>query len=235
MTHKTFIIGHRGARGLTPSENTIASFEVAVQLGVDMIEFDIRRTADGALVCFHDEDIQGRRLDQLSYDDLLAATRAQGYEAPLLADVLRRFRGQVRFDIELKETGYEAEVIAETLSVVGREDFVMKSFHDQTVLAIKRLDATVKAGLLVGADGPRYAPGRVRELFPGFRVTACRADFVSPNVELVRLGFVRRMHGLGRPVYVWTVNDEGQMRRLLDLGVDAIITDRPDLALRLRG
>lgn len=234
MKRQTMIIGHRGARGLVEHENTIASFEKAVSLGVEMIEFDLRRTGDGQIVCFHDPEIQGQALAQMSYEELLALTREQGYEAPLLADILQHFQGRVRFDIELKETGYEVLVLEETLRHVSRADFVMKSFYDCTVLAIKRADASVQAGLLVGVDGPRFSKERVQELFPGLRAARCRADFVSPHQQLVRLGFVKRMHALGLPVYVWTVNEPAVMERLMGLGADAIITDRPDLAMALR-
>jgi glycerophosphoryl diester phosphodiesterase len=227
------IIAHRGARGLVPFDNTMDAFEKAVELGAPMIEFDVRRCGDGTLVIFHDEGLGGEALAAMSYEALLEKTRAKGYEAPRLSDALRSLAGRVRFDIELKEAGYERELAEEVLAIIPAKDAVFKSFMDRAVRALKRSHPGLCVGLLVGSDGPRYSLARVQEVFPELRLGRCLADFVSPYHELLHLGFVRRMHAIGMPVYVWTVNDERRMRQLVKMGVDAIITDRPDLGLAL--
>ncbi len=226
------IVAHRGARGLCDTENTIESFEKAREIGATWIEFDVRRTADGELVCFHDEAVGGRPVASLAYPDLLEATRRDGFDVPRVEDVFRRYRGTLNLDIELKEGGYEAELIRLANLYLEPGRFVMKSFVDAAVGAIKRLDPTIRAGLLVGVDGPRFDPKvRLPEFFPEKRLLQLRADFVSPNEGLCRLGFVERMHGLGLEVWVWTVNDRRRIKQLVSDGVDAIITDRPDIGL----
>ncbi|MEL6180310.1 MAG: glycerophosphodiester phosphodiesterase [Myxococcota bacterium] len=233
---RPLVIAHRGASGLVDSENSLEAFERAIELGADMVEFDVRRTQDGVLVCFHDPDFEGQRLAQMTYEELRSRTDAQqGTAAPRLEEVLRLCRGRIRLDVELKEVGYEKRVL-ELLYQEGwaTHNFVIKSFMDDTVRTLKALEPRVTAGLLLGVDKPKHVVAtRLSELFPRKRLKACRADFVSPNHQLLRLGYVPRMRLLGQPVYVWTVNDVRLMEKVVRRGVDAVITDRPDLALML--
>ncbi len=232
LGQKPWIIAHRGANGLVPFGNTMEAFEEAVRLGAPMVELDVRRTRDGELVCFHDEGVDGALLADLTYVELCDRTKALGFVAPRLEDVLRRFRQRVQFDIELKEAGYEDTIIAMVTSYVGRAEFICKSFLDEAVAGLKARDHTVRAGLLLGMDGPRFSMRlRLPELWPEMRLGRCQADFVSPHYGLVRLGLLSRMHSIGMAVYVWTVNDEPTMMSLLEQGADAIITDRPDVGL----
>jgi glycerophosphoryl diester phosphodiesterase len=231
----TIIIAHRGASGLVPSENTVEAFEKAVEVGAAMIEFDVRRTKDKTLVCIHDADIDGARVDGMTFDQLQSRATALGYEVPRLKDVLAAFKGRIAFDVELKERGYEAQVLDVLASEVTPSQFVIKSFHDETVKVLKEMDEQVYAGLLLGVAAPAGLKTRVKEVLPEIRLARVGADFVSPNHQLLRLGFVARMHRLGYKVYVWTVDDVALMKRLVEQGVDAIVTNRPDLGLSVVG
>lgn len=227
-------MAHRGARGLCDTENTIEAFEKAREIGAEWIEFDVRRTGDGELVCFHDDALGHHKLVDLTYADLLDGTRKLGFEVPRVEDVFRRYRGTLKLDIELKEGGYEDELVRLASLYLEKDRFVMKSFIDAAVGAVKRADPSIRAGLLLGKDGPRYdLRVRAPEFFPEARVVRLGADFASPNEALCRLGLVGRMHALGLEVWVWTVNERKRMRELVELGVDAIITDRPDIGLEV--
>lgn len=233
---KPWVIAHRGARGLVPFENTMEAFEKAVEVGADMVECDVHRTCDGHLVILHDDALpDGRAVASLTLAELRAWTHTQGFEAPTLPQLIDQLAGRIRFDIEVKATGFEAEVVALVTARLRYDEFVLKSFHDAFVREVKMLDPQVVTGLLMGdSDPPDLIRTRLGEFFPGRRARACRADFVSPNVGLVRLGYVERAHRQGWPVYVWTVNDVKTMEHLCRIQVDAIITDRPDLALGAR-
>ncbi|MBH23695.1 MAG: glycerophosphodiester phosphodiesterase [Myxococcales bacterium] len=232
--HRPLVIAHRGASGLVDSENSLEAFELAIELGADMVEFDVRKTRDGVLVCIHDAELSGHPIAQMDYGELRERTEATGAAAPTLEEVVRLCRGRIRLDVELKEYGDERQVLAILTRELSRADFVVKSFLDRTVKALKQADPRVTAGLLLGLEHPeRVVATRASELFPGRRLRACSADFVSPNHQLLRLGFVPRMRRGGLPVFVWTVNDVRIMERVARLGADAIITDRPDLALML--
>ncbi|MFW5904356.1 MAG: glycerophosphodiester phosphodiesterase, partial [Candidatus Saliniplasma sp.] len=103
------------------------------------------------------------------------------------------------------------------------------------VKAVKEYDDNIKTGLLLGVENPESKiRTRLSELFPKRRVKNCNADFVSPNHQLLRLFFLKRMKASGKDVYVWTVNDPVKMIHLFEKKVKAVITDRPDLAIEVK-
>jgi len=232
MNRPVKTIGHRGAAGLVPPGNTMASFGRAVGLGVDFIEFDVRRTSDDRLVCHHDPEIGGLTLSSLPFSDARERTADLGYSLPLLTEVLEEFRGRTLFDIEIKETGYEPRIWAEIGTLLPDPgQYIVKSFEDPAVAWFAH-NTPARAGLLLGREKPRSALlTRGTEIFPELRIARCGAAFVSPHFRLLQLGFVPRMHALKKDVYVWTVNDPAVMRDLIRNGVDGLISDRPDLAL----
>ncbi len=231
----TKIIAHRGASGLVEFENTIESFRKAIEIGADMIEFDVRKTKDDRLIAFHDPSIGGRKISDLTYDEVLEFSKKIGYEVPLVEDVLRLCKGKIGLDIEFKEIGYEEEVIELVENYLDYDEFLMKSFNDETVRRINKYDPSIKTGLLLGVEEPENTiKTRFSELFPKKRLKKCRADFVSPNYRLLHLFFLKRMRKAGIDVYVWTVNDSEMIKKLLGKDVTGIITDRPDLALKLK-
>jgi len=229
------IIAHRGASGLTEFDNSLESFRKAVELGADMIEFDVRKTRDDVLIAFHDPEIQGEGISGLSYEELLVITEKIGFKVPTVEDVVNLSKGKIGLDIELKEEGYEERVVELVKDHLGYDSYMMKSFSDECVKSIKRYDRGVKTGLLLGLEDPEFkVKTRLSELFPKRRLNKCRADFVAPNYQLLRFFYLRRMWRAGFEVFVWTVNEVELMERLISKGVDALITDRPDLALKVR-
>ncbi|MGK7875859.1 MAG: glycerophosphodiester phosphodiesterase [Xenococcaceae cyanobacterium] len=230
------IIAHRGASGLVKFENTLEAFEKAIELGVPLVEFDVRKTQDNFLICYHDESINGVRLADINYNQVLYFSRQQGFEVPLLEDVLKLCQGKIMLDIELKETGYEKEVINLVKRYLDYHEYVMKSFNDSSVLAIKKVDSNITTGLLLGIVKPKnLVVNALSALFPEYRLFKSKADFVSPNYHLLILGFTLRMKLLKKDIYVWTVNDEKLMMKVAKKGIFALITDRPDLATNLFG
>jgi len=234
MTTKPLIIAHRGASGLVKFENTLASFAKAIELGVPMVEFDVRKTQDNLLIAFHDELIDGIKISDLSYQQLLDISRQKGFEVPLVEDVLKLCHGKIQLDIELKEIGYELEIVNLVKKYLDYQDYVIKSFLDAAIIEVKKIDNKIITGLLLGLNKPKnLITTRLSEIFPEFRLFTTKADFVSPNYQLIKFGFVWRMKLINKNIYVWTVNDEKLMTEIVNKGAFALITDRPDLALKL--
>jgi glycerophosphoryl diester phosphodiesterase len=196
--------------------NTLASVEAAIALGVDMIEFDVRRTRAGEIVAHH--------------DPLLGRTRAQLGKPPLVAELVELVAGRVPLDVELKEDGYVEDV----LELVRGDGLIVKSFIDAVVAQARR--PGVRTALLLGIGRPRNpARTRLSELFPIGRARACGADFVAPEVRLAQLSVLRRAASAGFPTLVWTVNDDVRIGALLDdERVAGVITDAPARAMQLR-
>ena len=108
---KTKIIAHRGASFLASRENTMESFELAIKLKADMVEFDVRETRDKELVVFHDSIFNEMPIAWQNYEDMVKAARERGFEIPRLIDVVKLCHGKIKMDIEVKETGYEDKIV----------------------------------------------------------------------------------------------------------------------------
>lgn len=232
MSGPPLVIAHRGASaGMT--DNSLEAFARAIEIGSNMIEFDIRRTADEHLIALHDGEVAGRPIASLTREEI---SQGLGYWPPLVEEVLELAKGRIGLDVELKEDGYVERAMATVAAHFDSPEVLVTSFLDSVVTQVKRLTPEVTAGLLVGIGQPKpFLRTRVSEVFPARRLHACGADLVAMHQDLARLGALRRAHASGFPVAVWTVNDDSALRRFLaDDRVHAVITDVPERALTLR-
>jgi glycerophosphoryl diester phosphodiesterase len=231
--NQKLIIAHRGA----PSdvrENTIQSFERAIALGADMIEFDVRRTKDKVLIVYHDEAVQGRPVKELTFEAIRRIAGSQGFDIPTVEEVLRFTRGKIKLDVELKEEGYEKEMVELISRYFERDRFVITSFNDASLKTIKEDYPGIQAGLILGKSKTSVWT-RISEFFPTKRCNKAKANFMVPHWKLLRFGFLARAERNKKPVFVWTVNEEEMILKLLhDRRVYAIVTDKVDFAVSLR-
>lgn len=226
---------HRGGAA-EGQENTAAAFERAVDLGYQYLETDAHATADGVLLAFHDHtldrvtDRHGRIAD-LPYRQVRQARIGGVHEIPLLADLLGDFP-EARFNIDVKEAGAIGP-LADVIKHTGAYDRVcLTSFSDERL-------ARARAAMgreVCSSLGPRgVAALRAAATTSGFgRLLTGLARSGVPCAQ-VPVGFrglpvttralVRTAHAIGMQVHVWTINDPARMERLLDLGVDGIMTD----------
>jgi glycerophosphoryl diester phosphodiesterase len=226
------VLSHRGIYGGAEPENSVAAFSAAVAQGVEGIELDVRRTADGVLIVAHDATVGGLTIADCTRAELAA-------RVPTLCtfrEALSVIPWGCVLDVEIKPPGIEAEVLRELATSRKPGAFVVSSFYDGVVARVKQLDPGVKAGLILGEGRPKDGiRSRLSELFPARRMRKCRADFVVPNWRLLRFGFLRRIARLGCSAWVWTVNEPRRTKRLLrEPAVAAIVTDRPLEAMSLR-
>jgi glycerophosphoryl diester phosphodiesterase len=220
---RAMVAAHRGAAAGT-AENTIAAFTNAIDIGADMIEFDVRRTRDAELIAFHDAAVRGVPVRRLTRDEIEAAI---GVRPPLLTEVLRTCAGRIRLDVELKEDGYVHDVMAVLRAGFEPASMIITSFLPAVIAHAKEAFPEVKTGLLVGDGGSlTNVPARLRELYPVDLARRVRADYLAPHYRLAALGIVRRAAAAGLPCLLWTVNSPAVIRRYAaDPRVAAIITD----------
>ncbi|QQK77485.1 glycerophosphodiester phosphodiesterase [Salicibibacter cibarius] len=222
------VIAHRGVTGVDMVENTVKAFERAVALDADFIETDVRCTSDGQLICFHDGKLDGTAVKKRSYQSLQKYARGIGWELPLLEEVLLLCKGNLKLDIEIKAKGLEEQIVDVVEKTGMAREVLITSFRDSILKKIKQLDPKIRTGLLLGR---RLLQQRFRlhayiqDFFPEARLKDIGADAVCPHYHLLRLGFVKRMHRLNLPVYVWTVNEKWRMEKVLHKGADGLITD----------
>ncbi|TNF46441.1 glycerophosphodiester phosphodiesterase [bacterium] len=228
---KPLIIAHRGASAYA-RENTLEAFRIAMEMGADMIEFDVRRTGDDVLILSHDDNIEGKLVKDLTYDEIHGIAMDAGYLIPTLEETFEFTKGKIRLDIELKEDGFAERVAELAMKSMETSDFVITSSLDSAVKAVKGSYPNVRTGLVLGSRPLSSLP---RSLFPQKRVRDTDVDILAVDRKLLRLGFLKTVKRLGLPVFVWTVNDRKLMGNLLSTdGVAGIFTDKPDVALFLR-
>jgi len=231
---RTMIVAHRGAghrgRGKTTFENTLEAFETAINLGADAVELDVRRTADGVMIVHHDEKVRRLRrpLERMTLKEARLFADRRGYYLPTFEETLAACAGRIALDIELKEPGYEQDVVAITKKYYDLDNVAFTSFSDAVIKRIKTIDKRAVTGLLFGGGVRRRDDSRVRDTYSIRRIRNCRADFVAPNHRLLHLGFIRRMRRYDIPIVVWTVNHVRRAQRLIDYGLAGVITDVPE-------
>jgi glycerophosphoryl diester phosphodiesterase len=230
------ISAHRGAcgvEGLAAAER----YRRAIELGVDYVEFDVRRTADKVNVIHHDDrTASGRAIRDFAHHDLIGEL---GAEALTFDELLEIAAGRVGLHLDLKESGYEADIVQLTLSRCPPDRLVITG-ADGPIRAIKRQFPDLQAGLSLGDDATHMAPWleareRLSELFPGRRIARCHADFVAVHERLARLTVLRYCARKHMPAWIWTVDEEPAISQFMaDPRVTTLITNRPDIALKLR-
>jgi len=240
------LFGHRGAAGVAP-ENTLPSFRRALADGVDVFELDVHATRDGEVVVVHDPTLERTTdgvgpVSALTFAELgrldaghrfsvdggrTFPFRGQGVRIPRLAEVLQEFPA-VPLNIEIKSEG--GAIVAAVVRMVraARAPIVLAAEHDTIMQAIRAAAPEIPTSLATGevaafigalqaGEAPSLPDGAVAlQIPPSFG-----------DVILVSVASVAAAHALGAEIHVWTINDPGEARRLLDLGCDGIMTDVP--------
>ncbi len=249
---RPLLFAHRGGADLWP-ENTLFAFERAAAMGADVLELDVRLTADGELVVMHDasvdrttngkgkvRDMTLAELKQLDAgyrftpdDGATYPYRGQGIAIPTLAEVFRAFPSHI-INIEIKDYVPEAvERLVELIEANQAENrVIVSSFDDETMKYFRRLAPHVANAA---------APGEIRifYIFSRLRLTrfhrplsdAYQIPVERDGIRLDTKTFIDAAHSKNQKVHYWTIDDPEEMRRLLSLGADGVMTDRPDLAL----
>jgi glycerophosphoryl diester phosphodiesterase len=228
--HEVRVVGHRGSSWKAP-ENTLSAMRQAIEDGADYAELDVREAADGVVVVFHDKDLMrlADRRDlvwELTSDELARVDIGSSFSdefagegIPTLAEAIEAVRGQVGLCIELKMDGYRGELVRRTVETVRQADFVddsiIISLDYDAIVEVKQLEPAQRTGFLVARAVGNLA--------------AVPCDLIGVNADICTPSFVRRAHRAGKEVAVWTVNDERAMGRFIDMRVDYIFTDRPDV------
>ena len=229
---RPLVFAHRGGGALAP-ENTIAAFDNGLRLGADGLELDVRLSRDGVVVVQHDRTLD-RTTALCGPLALRSADELQRAGLPLLADVLSRYR-DTRIIIELKVNS--PELAAAAVDVVRRADAVDRvcfgSFGRRVLRAVRALAPEMATS--AAREEVRWALYRSWCRCPVSRVryTCYQVPELAGATRVISPRFVIDAHDAGLGVQVWTVDSEADAARLLDWGVDGLITDRPDIIVPL--
>lgn len=233
----TLNFAHRGARQAAP-ENTLAAFAKALQLGADGIELDTLLSKDGVLVVCHNLEVDatsnGRgRVQDFSLSELREFDFGgwfdpafAGEKIPTLNEVFDLVGSRLLVNIEMKSVSLRGDGLATATAAFIKarnlyDQVIVSSFNPLALRRVHRLDPRIEIGLLYSTDLPIYL--RQAWLLPWIKPHA-----LHPEHTMVDAGYMAWAQRAGYDVNVWTVNEEAEMQRLLDLGVNSIITDAPD-------
>ncbi|KJC63227.1 glycerophosphodiester phosphodiesterase family protein [Agreia bicolorata] len=234
------ILAHRGF-ALDAPENTLASFDAAVRLGVLYIETDVHASSDGVAMIAHDPRLNrvagvDVEVSNLTTEELQKIDLGEGHRMPTLLEALLAFP-QARFNIDIKSPRAGAAVARAVLESEATDRVLITSFSSrrraEAVNLLPRVASSASASrfVLILALAKLGLLGLVPGLVGG--VDAVQVPSRHGRLTIATDRVVRALHRRGVEMHIWTVNDPVEMRRLLELGVDGIVTDRPDLALEL--
>ncbi len=229
MKRSILNIAHRGASGTFP-ENTIAAFRGAIDAGAAMCELDVQLSRDRAIVVIHDDtvdrttdghgavgDMTLAELQALDAGARFAGVSGRGERVPTLDEVFAATSGRCDLNIELKSSGFEAEVYALMRKWDAAGSSMVSSFDWNALAAMRRLDASIKIGVLAETEAPRMLDAARR----------LAAWSINPRHDMVTPELCERARALGLKVLAWTVDEADRMRGLIGCGVDGIMTNYP--------
>lgn len=237
---KTKIWAHRGASEYAP-ENTLEAFELAVRQGADGVELDVQLSKDGELVVIHDETLN-RVSNHKGYVAEYTLKKLKTFHVnkhfpqygktiiPTLEEVYQLLKPtNLTINVELKTSnnfypGIEEKVIALADKLGMSDRLLYSSFNHYSLLRLKKISSNVKTGILISdiiVDAPGYAAN-------------LGIDAIHPRLNILQIpDFVKSSKEKGIEVNPWTVNDETQMRILAEQGINAMITNKPDVCRKI--
>lgn len=226
---------HRGGAA-EGDENSMAAFARAVAVGYTYLETDVHATRDGVAVVFHDDTLErmfGRRgrIEDLTWNDVSSLRVAGESAVPALADLLDAWP-ECRVNIDMKADSAVDPTIEAIWKVNARDRVLLASFSDQRIQWARQVCGPRQATSMGQGETARLKLGSLHGrglagLVPG--VPAVQAPVRYRGIRVVDGRFIEHAHRLGMQVHVWTIDDPVVMHKLLDLGVDGIMTDRLDV------
>ncbi len=220
-------IGHRGAAGYEP-ENTLSSFRKALELKVDMVEFDIRQCSGGELVVIHDMKVDHTTdgkgyVREMSFSEIRKLDAGKGQKVPAFEEVLDVIDRKVKVNIEIKSEG-TAKRVFETISSYVREknwqweDFIVSSFNHYELIKFNELTREVRIGAIIAGIPADYVQ----------MAKKVNASSLHPSKEFINKKLVDSAHAGGMQVYVYTLNEPEEIARIRELGADGMFSNFPD-------
>ena len=228
---RMIIIAHRGASRAAP-ENTLSAMKKAIEFGADYAECDVFQIKDGEIVLFHDEEMERTTgKPGMIWEYTLAELRElevgswfkeefRGESIPTLREVIQSVKGKIKLNIEVKVSGEDPEIAQKVVDIIRSESItnecMVTSFEKPVIEKVKEIAPELITGFIFDEEHPP-------DIFDGnWEYVCCKRNIVDAE-------FVQRAKQKGKKVFVWTVNYPAEMKKLIGLGVDGIITDVPNV------
>ena len=225
LNNKILIIGHRGAKSVAP-ENTLKSFKKAIELGADFIEFDMHLSKDREIVIMHDENvfaITGKQglIKNMTLEELKKLDCGEGEKIPTILEVIEIAKGKIGLQCEIKALNLTEQLVKllRTHSIINSS--LVSSFIFTELVQLKKIEPNLKIGLLISEllrsdkEMKNHVQKAINEKF-----YSIHPFYKSINKELIEFA-----HKNNLKVVAWTVDSKVAMKKLIEIGVDGIITN----------
>jgi glycerophosphoryl diester phosphodiesterase len=219
-------IGHRGARAYEP-ENTLLSFKKALEIGVDAVEFDVRRVRSGELVVIHDDKVDrttngSGAVNALTLSEIRQFTTEKGEKIPTLEEALDYLDNKAKILIELKESGLEEDLLALIRKKNLTKNVIIVSFLEEALRKTKSIIDDIETGLIY-----------VKHKNPIEAALDLRVSYILPLYRFTHSKLIQKVHENGLKVIVWTINSHEEAYEYAKKGVDGIASDKPSILMDL--
>ena len=220
---RVLIIAHRGASGYEP-ENTLRSVKKALELGADMVEVDVHVSRDGCMVVIHDARLERTTngkgyVKDMTLKELKKLDAGLGERIPTLEEVIQLVRGKAQLVVEMKVPGTEERVLQEIEENGLENEALITSFYHPVIRRVKELNPNVQAGVIIAS----------RPVKPVQPAIDANANALFPKYTFVDQQMVLVAHKNNLAVYPWTMDTLSEIKPLIEMGVDGIVTNKPDV------
>ena len=229
------VTAHRGYSAAYP-ENTIPAFKGAIQVGADWAELDVQQTADGEVIVMHDSNLKrttglDKEVWQVTWDEIKDLDNGSWFDKkyqtvriPTLEEVLKVCRGKIHLNIEIKPSGHDKDLEEQVAKLLKkyhmRDTCVVSSLKYDSLRKIKEADDSIETAYITSVSYGNFTDLEY-------------ADGYSVESTLLSKGFVNKAQKAGKQIYVWTVNSEERLEKVVGMGIDNVITDDPVMAKEL--
>ena len=234
VDHQVAVTAHRGSSKYAP-ENTLSAVRRAIEDGADFAEIDVQETADGVIVALHDTDLMkvagvAKKIWEITYDEIKTLDAGtwfspdfEGEHIPTLGEMIKVAKGKIKLNIELKFNGHDKHLVESVLKIIQDNDFeshcVISSLNYEGIMKVRDMNPDLKIGYIIAK-----AIGNM------FRADT---DFLSLSSSIVTANVTASARKRSKDIHVWTINAPHKMSYFIDLGVDNILTDVPDVLVAL--
>ena len=229
------VTAHRGYSSAYP-ENTIPAFKGAIQVGADWAELDVQQTADGEVIVMHDSNLKrttglDKEVWQVTWDEIKDLDNGSWFDKkyqtvriPTLEEVLKVCRGKIHLNIEIKPSGHDKDLEEQVAKLLKkyhmRDTCVVSSLKYDSLRKIKQADDSIETAYITSVSYGNFTDLEY-------------ADGYSVESTLLSKSFVNKAQKAGKQIYVWTVNSEERLEKVVGMGIDNVITDDPVMAKEL--
>lgn len=229
------VTAHRGYSAAYP-ENTIPAFKGAIQVGADWAELDVQQTADGEVIVMHDSNLKrttglDKEVWQVTWDEIKELDNGSWFDKkyqtvriPTLEEVLKVCRGKIHLNIEIKPSGHDKDLEEQVAKLLKkyhmRDTCVVSSLKYDSLRKIKEADDSIETAYITSVSYGNFTNLEY-------------ADGYSVESTLLSKSFINKAQKAGKQIYVWTVNSEERLEKVVGMGIDNVITDDPVMAKEL--